>query len=88
MARKDKPEKILKIHMKPAPRLGEDEDKVPTCPAFRQIGETFGGVDVALIPIGCVSGLSSPPFKADCSTVPMNQDNSCPACTLPRRIAR
>ena len=28
MARKDKPEKILKIHMKPAPRLGEDEDKV------------------------------------------------------------
>jgi len=28
MARKDKPEKILKIHMKPAPRLGEDEAKV------------------------------------------------------------
>jgi len=31
---------------------GEDEDKVPVCPAFAEIGERFGGVDVALLPIG------------------------------------
>ncbi|KAF8988984.1 beta-lactamase superfamily domain-containing protein [Cyathus striatus] len=31
---------------------GEDEDEVARCPAFKQIGETFGGVDVALVPIG------------------------------------
>jgi len=31
---------------------GEDEDKVPVCPAFAEIGEHFGGVDVALLPIG------------------------------------
>src|SRR6266851_5458884 len=30
----------------------EDEDKVPVCPAFTEIGERFGGVDVALLPIG------------------------------------
>ena len=34
---------------------GEDEDAVPVCPAFKQIGEPIGGVDVALFPIGCVS---------------------------------
>lgn len=33
-------------------RDGEDEDKVPVCPAFTQVGERFGGVDVALLPIG------------------------------------
>ena len=31
---------------------GEDEDKVPVCPAFEQIGNTFGGFDFAMIPIG------------------------------------
>jgi len=31
---------------------GEDEDKVPVCPAFSEVGERFGGVDVALLPIG------------------------------------
>jgi N-acyl-phosphatidylethanolamine-hydrolysing phospholipase D len=31
---------------------GEDEDKVPVCPAFAEVGERFGGVDVALLPIG------------------------------------
>ncbi|KAJ2916883.1 hypothetical protein MD484_g3479, partial [Candolleomyces efflorescens] len=31
---------------------GQNEDEVPTCPAFKTIGETFGGFDVALIPIG------------------------------------
>lgn len=35
-------------------RLGEDENKVPVCPAFKQIGDKFGGFDLALIPIGCV----------------------------------
>jgi N-acyl-phosphatidylethanolamine-hydrolysing phospholipase D len=34
-------------------REGEDEDKVPVCPAFAEVGERFGGVDVALLPIGC-----------------------------------
>ncbi|KAJ7581790.1 N-acyl-phosphatidylethanolamine-hydrolyzing phospholipase D [Mycena floridula] len=31
---------------------GEDEEKVPFCPAFKEIGEKFGGFDLALIPIG------------------------------------
>lgn len=31
---------------------GEDEDKVPVCPAFEEIGKTFGGFDFAMIPIG------------------------------------
>ncbi|KAK2467546.1 hypothetical protein APHAL10511_000401 [Amanita phalloides] len=30
----------------------EDEDKVPCCPAFKEIGEVFGGFDFAMIPIG------------------------------------
>jgi len=33
-------------------RDGEDEDKVPVCPAFSEVGERFDGVDVALLPIG------------------------------------
>ena len=37
---------------------GEDEDKVPVCPAFAEVGERFGGIDVALLPIGCVSQLT------------------------------
>ncbi|THH27336.1 hypothetical protein EUX98_g6854 [Antrodiella citrinella] len=31
---------------------GEDEDKVPTCPAFKEIGEKLGPFDFAMIPIG------------------------------------
>lgn len=31
---------------------GEDENAVPTCPAFRAIGDAFGGFDFAMIPIG------------------------------------
>jgi N-acyl-phosphatidylethanolamine-hydrolysing phospholipase D len=38
-------------------RDGEDEDKAPVCPAFAEVGERFGGLDVALLPIGCVSQL-------------------------------
>ncbi|KAI0304495.1 N-acyl-phosphatidylethanolamine-hydrolyzing phospholipase D [Multifurca ochricompacta] len=34
---------------------GEDEEKVPVCPAFAEVGERFGGVDVALLPIGAYS---------------------------------
>ncbi|KAF8641647.1 hypothetical protein AX16_009873 [Volvariella volvacea WC 439] len=30
----------------------ENEDEVPTCPVFKEIGEKFGGFDLALIPIG------------------------------------
>ncbi|KAJ8490160.1 hypothetical protein ONZ51_g2500 [Trametes cubensis] len=33
-------------------RDGEHEDKVPRCPAFAEIGEKFGGFDLALLPIG------------------------------------
>jgi N-acyl-phosphatidylethanolamine-hydrolysing phospholipase D len=31
---------------------GENEDEVPVCPAFKEIGEKFGGFDLAMIPIG------------------------------------
>ncbi|KAI0300367.1 N-acyl-phosphatidylethanolamine-hydrolyzing phospholipase D [Russula brevipes] len=36
-------------------RDGENEDKVPVCPAFAEVGERFGGIDVALLPIGAYS---------------------------------
>ena len=32
-------------------RDGEDEDKVPVCPAFAEAGERFGGFNLALLPI-------------------------------------
>jgi N-acyl-phosphatidylethanolamine-hydrolysing phospholipase D len=31
---------------------GQSEDDVPVCPAFREIGERFGSIDLALLPIG------------------------------------
>jgi len=31
---------------------GEDPEKVPTCPAFKEIGEKLGPFDLAMIPIG------------------------------------
>jgi N-acyl-phosphatidylethanolamine-hydrolysing phospholipase D len=31
---------------------GENEDEVPVCPAFKEIGDKFGGFDLAFIPIG------------------------------------
>jgi L-ascorbate metabolism protein UlaG (beta-lactamase superfamily) len=40
-------------------RDGEDEDNVPVCPAFAEVGQRFGGVDVALLPIGCGYNFSS-----------------------------
>ncbi|KIJ39612.1 hypothetical protein M422DRAFT_175013, partial [Sphaerobolus stellatus SS14] len=33
-------------------RDGEDEDKLPVCPAFKKIEAKFGAFDLALIPIG------------------------------------
>lgn len=30
----------------------EIDESVPVCPAFKQIGERFGGFDLAFIPIG------------------------------------
>ena len=33
---------------------GEDEETLPRCPAFAEVGEKFGKVDLALLPIGCV----------------------------------
>ena len=35
-----------------AVRDGQDENTVPVCPAFKEIGERFGGFDFAMIPIG------------------------------------
>lgn len=35
-----------------AVKRGQNEDEVPYCPAFEEIGEKFGGFDLALIPIG------------------------------------
>jgi N-acyl-phosphatidylethanolamine-hydrolysing phospholipase D len=34
---------------------GDNEDEVPCCPVFKEIGEKFGGFDLALIPIGWIS---------------------------------
>ncbi|KIO24143.1 hypothetical protein M407DRAFT_213261 [Tulasnella calospora MUT 4182] len=31
---------------------GENEDELPVCPEFKNIGEKFGGFDLAFIPIG------------------------------------
>ncbi|KAI0051424.1 N-acyl-phosphatidylethanolamine-hydrolyzing phospholipase D [Auriscalpium vulgare] len=36
-------------------RDGEDEESVPVCPVFAEVGERFGGVDLALLPIGAYS---------------------------------
>jgi N-acyl-phosphatidylethanolamine-hydrolysing phospholipase D len=33
-------------------RHGDAEDAVPVCPAFAEVGKRFGGIDMALIPIG------------------------------------
>ena len=35
-----------------AVRDGQDEDKVPMCPAFKEIGARWNGFDFAMIPIG------------------------------------
>ncbi|CAG8563925.1 16840_t:CDS:2, partial [Acaulospora colombiana] len=49
---------------------GQDEDKVPFCPAFKEIGEKFGSFDLALIPIGAynvraaMSGFHASPSDA------------------------
>ncbi len=37
-----------------AVRPGQDEEKVPYCPAFEEIGQKFGSFDFAMIPIGYV----------------------------------
>jgi len=36
-------------------RDGEDQDQVPVCPVFAEVGERFGGFDIALLPIGAYS---------------------------------
>ncbi len=37
-------------------QYGMDET-LPVCPAFKEIGEKFGGFDLGLIPIGWVDGI-------------------------------
>lgn len=39
-------------HRLPVPRNAPTEDGLPTCPAFKEIGDKFGGFDLAMIPIG------------------------------------
>lgn len=36
---------------------GKNEDEMPVCPVFKEIGERFGGFDFAMIPIGYVFSL-------------------------------
>lgn len=49
---------------------GQDEDQVPFCPAFKEIGDKFGSFDLALIPIGAyniraaMSGFHASPSDA------------------------
>lgn len=38
-----------------AVRDGQNEEEVPSCPVFEEIGERFGGFDFAMIPIGSVN---------------------------------
>lgn len=40
---------------------GENEDTVPVCPAFKEIGEKIGPFDLAMIPIGYVRFLCTGP---------------------------
>jgi N-acyl-phosphatidylethanolamine-hydrolysing phospholipase D len=50
--------------------VGEDENEVPFCPAFKEIGQKFGSFDLALIPIGAyqpraaMSGFHASPSDA------------------------
>ena len=46
-------------------RDGEDEDKAPVCPVFAEVGERFGGFNIAFLPIGCVpkSGMLYGPVR-------------------------
>jgi N-acyl-phosphatidylethanolamine-hydrolysing phospholipase D len=36
---------------------GQDEDQMPICPVFKEIGQKFGGFDFAMIPIGYGSSI-------------------------------
>jgi hypothetical protein len=67
---------------------GEDEDKVPVCPAFKQIGDRFGGFDCALIPIGYVEYLlfGSISRLIACIQAHTSLVSSCPPSIVHRRI--
>lgn len=41
---------------------GQDEDKVPVCEAFKQIGERFGEIDLAMLAIGYTIPFRLPSF--------------------------
>jgi L-ascorbate metabolism protein UlaG (beta-lactamase superfamily) len=41
-------------------RDGEEEETVPVCPAFAEIGERLGGFDLAMLPIGYVIAAAPP----------------------------
>ena len=36
---------------KSVPRGSTTEDGLPTCPAFKEIGDRFGGFDLSMIPV-------------------------------------
>jgi L-ascorbate metabolism protein UlaG (beta-lactamase superfamily) len=52
------------------------EPDLPTCPAFKEIGERFGGFDLGLIPIGAYAPRSfmSPIHNAPIDSVRMFKD--------------
>jgi N-acyl-phosphatidylethanolamine-hydrolysing phospholipase D len=60
---------------------GDDVEELPVCPAFKEIGEKFGGFDLALIPIGYafVNPLSIP--YSHCMSAPTTQSPRSPAYT-------
>ena len=52
-----------------AVRDGQNEEEVPSCPVFEEIGERFGGFDFAMIPIGSVNSIPFT-FPVQCITKP------------------
>jgi len=57
---------------------GQNEDEVPVCPAFKEIGERFGAVDLALLPIGCLSCFPSSRQRAHLQSEDTSHGLSCP----------
>ena len=62
-AQQEKKEKLANVYFAgdsgygyiPSGTKKEDEDSLPKCPAFKEIGEVLGPFDLSLIPIGAYS---------------------------------